>query len=48
VLKSWADANDAYYFAWSPDSRTLAAVSRPDYITLQGGGQSALYILQFK
>ena len=48
VVKTWADANDAYYFAWSPDSRTLAAISRPDYMTLTGGGQSALYILQFK
>ncbi len=47
VIKSWTDAGDAYYFSWTPDSTTLAAVSRPVDLTF-GGGQSALYILDFK
>ncbi len=47
VRKSWIDASDSYYFAWSPDSSTLAAVSRPVDLTFDGG-QSALYILSFK
>jgi hypothetical protein len=47
VIKSWADASDAYYFSWSPNSATLAAVSRPVDLTFDGG-QSALYILEFK
>jgi hypothetical protein len=45
-LKSWTDANDTYYFSWSPDSSTLAAVSRPADPSL--GGQSVLYIINFK
>jgi hypothetical protein len=46
VLKSWSDANNSYYFSWSPDSSTLAAVSRPVDPSL--GGQSVLYIITFK
>ena len=45
-LKSWTDANDTYYFSWSPDSSSLAAVSRPVDPSL--GGQSVLYIITFK
>jgi hypothetical protein len=45
-LKSWTDANDTYYFRWSPDSSTLAAVSRPT--DPDSGGQSVLYLINFK
>ncbi len=45
-LKSWTDANDTYYFSWSPDNSSLAAVSRPVDPSL--GSQSVLYIITFK